>query len=316
MPTLGRLGKVCGRDYGLCYSPEFVAIGNVIAGMKEPDFVLIGESDRLAGEMMAQIYRSICGDGVKIVRENWIEAELAKLILNCYVTMKMSFANMIAMLCEKIPGADAARILRAIGLDHRIGRHYLTPAAAWGGPCFPRDNRALLATAHALSPQTTMPLPYASDRVNRAVTHYLAEQILSLNPNCIALLGLAYKPATYVTEESAALALAKELSGSTTVMDIVGYDPGQELAPLEPCPPPWIKVVDTLKAAIQHADVVVICTPWVEFGLLGADDFEGCTAERIHVFDLWRQLDNVPLGGKVIYRPFGRYVAMDVSCDD
>src|ERR1700674_483926 len=140
-------GKECGRDFGLCYSPEFIALGTVIRDFYYPDFLLIGESDARSGEMLSDIYKRTCKNSPRVARMNFINAEITKLALNTYITTKISYANMLARLCEKLPGADASIATDALGLDSRIGPKYLKGAVSYGGPWFPRDNRAFAALA-------------------------------------------------------------------------------------------------------------------------------------------------------------------------
>lgn len=130
-------GKQCGLDFGLCYSPEFIALGSVIRDMLNPDFILIGESDPFAGEMLASFYRIFCDNDPAIVRMSLVNAELTKISVNSYITMKISFANNLAEICERLPGADVDVITSAVGLDSRIGRKYIKGALGYGGPCFP-----------------------------------------------------------------------------------------------------------------------------------------------------------------------------------
>src|SRR6185436_11415889 len=128
-----------GDSLGLCFSPEFIALGTVIRDMLEPDMVLIGESDPRAGAMLEHLYRGVCENDPPFRRMSLVEAELTKLAVNTYVTMKISYANTLAGLCERLPGADVESVTDALGLDTRIGGKYLRGAIAYGGPCFPRD---------------------------------------------------------------------------------------------------------------------------------------------------------------------------------
>jgi UDP-glucose 6-dehydrogenase len=123
------------KSWGLCYCPEFVALGDCIAGFKRPDFVLIGQSDGLAGDVLESFYIRFVPPGTPIERMALINAELAKISLNCYVTTKISFANQVAEICEKLPGADVDTVTNAIGNDRRIGKRYLKGATAYGGEC-------------------------------------------------------------------------------------------------------------------------------------------------------------------------------------
>jgi UDPglucose 6-dehydrogenase len=175
-PQLERLtGKVCGRDFGLAYNPEFIALGSIIRDFLNPDMVLIGESDPRTGETLEAIYRCISestphigGATPHIARMNWISAEIAKLSLNCYCTMKISFANAIAQLCERIPGADPYAITSAIGRDSRVGAKYIRPGLGFGGPCFPRDNVAFIKCAADLG---------VDAKLSRAVVEINDEQV-------------------------------------------------------------------------------------------------------------------------------------------
>jgi UDPglucose 6-dehydrogenase len=149
-------GRRVGRDIGLCYNPEFIALGNVIEGLLHPDFVLIGESDRDAGAILEGIYRQVVGERVPIARMNFINAELTKIALNTYVTMKISFANMLAEICEELDDADADVVTAALGRDSRIGGKYLRGAVGYGGPCFPRDTVAFATAARRAGIEATL----------------------------------------------------------------------------------------------------------------------------------------------------------------
>src|SRR5207253_5277639 len=143
----------------------FIALGTVIRDFYHPDFLLIGESDPRSGELLSALYKHVCKNSPAIARMNFINAEITKLAVNTYITTKISYANMIARLCEKLPEADANVVTNALGLDTRIGPRYLRGTVSYGGPCFPRDNRALAAlAARAGAPSG---LPEATDAFNR-----------------------------------------------------------------------------------------------------------------------------------------------------
>ena len=138
-------GRRVGPDLGLCYNPEFIALGTVVRDMLNPDMILIGQSDAKAGDMLEAIYRQSVESRPDYQRMNWVNAELCKIAVNTYVTTKISYANMIAGMCDRLPGADADVVTHALGADSRIGRKYIKGAIAYGGPCFPRDNKAFAA---------------------------------------------------------------------------------------------------------------------------------------------------------------------------
>src|SRR6266446_6844597 len=212
IPMLEReIGGVCGRDFGVCYNPEFIALGNVINGLLEPDLVLIGESDPGSGAALEELYRKYTRNKCPIARMSVISAELTKISVNSFITMKISLTNQLRMIAEQFPKADIHTILDAIGSDSRIGQKYLKAGLSFGGPCFPRDNRLLAYTAKQSGVEA--PPAEASDKVNHETNLDLFKKVQAqVSPNdTIAVLGLAYKPDTYITEESAGLFLAQQL---------------------------------------------------------------------------------------------------------
>jgi UDPglucose 6-dehydrogenase len=280
-------GKRCGVDFGLCYNPEFIALGSVIRDMLNPDMILIGESDDRSGALLERFYTGVCDSKPRIQRMNYVNAELTKLSVNTYVTTKISYANMLAQVCETLPGADVDVVTTAIGCDSRIGQKYLKGAMGYGGPCFPRDNVAFSALARANGVPALV--AEATDAMNRRQVPRLAELILSRLPKngTVGILGLSYKPNTDVIEESQGVGLAKELLSRG--VNVVVYDP----AAMENARAALVGRVVFAGSAAEcagSADVVAIVTPWAEFkGLKFADD-QRPTA----ILDCWRVLNSAP----------------------
>src|SRR6202007_2619610 len=137
--------------------------------------LLIGESDERAGDFLQALYAQVCENKPALARMSFVNAEITKLAVNTYVTTKISFANMLARLCEKVPGASVDVVTGAIGLDSRIGGKYLKGAISYGGPCFPRDNVALIALADRVGASSD--LPRATHEFNRAQIHRLADTV-------------------------------------------------------------------------------------------------------------------------------------------
>jgi UDPglucose 6-dehydrogenase len=171
-------GKACGRDFGLCYSPEFIALGSVIHDFLNPDFCLIGEQDERAGKRLEACYLEIMANRPPCRRMSLENAELTKVALNTFVTTKITYANMLAELCARMPGGDVDTVSDALGLDTRIGRRYLTGGLGYGGPCFPRDNIALGYFARAVGADAG--LAEATDRLNRSASGKLAQTVASI----------------------------------------------------------------------------------------------------------------------------------------
>ena len=212
IPMLEReLGGICGKDFSVCYNPEFIALGDVINGLLDPDLVLIGESDPGSGAALEELYRKYNRNSPRIARMSIISAELTKISLNSYITMKISFTNQLRLIASQHPQADIHAILDAIGSDSRIGKKYLRAGLSYGGPCFPRDNRLLAYAARQVGLEA--PLAEASDRVNERAKQDLVDRVdeMAKPGDMVAVLGVTYKPNTYITEEAAGLFLAQQL---------------------------------------------------------------------------------------------------------
>jgi UDPglucose 6-dehydrogenase len=304
LPMLEReSGKTCGADFGLCYSPEFVALGSVIRDFLYPDFNLIGEFDARSGDVLEACYSSLTANAPPCRRMSIENAEITKVALNTFVTTKITFANMLADMCERLPGGDVDVVTGALGLDSRIGRKYLTGALGYGGPCFPRDNVALGFMARALDTEAT--LAEATDKMNRVLaTRVVARLQAMIGPGTtVAVLGLAYKPYSHVLEESQGVTVAKALAA--TGARVVAYDP---LVDHTACREMGvhIAVADSAAAALRQADIVVITTPDPAFHTLKAVDFLKPGGMMV-VLDCWRILAPELAGQKgVNYMPLGR----------
>jgi UDPglucose 6-dehydrogenase len=279
-------GRKCGRELGLCYGPEFIALGDVIAGMLRPDFVLIGESDRIAGEYLEGWYRVFCENSPPVCRMNFVNAELTKIAVNTFVTTKITFANMLATLCERLPGGDVDVVTNALGHDSRIGTRYLMGGLGYGGPCFPRDNQALTFTAKKLG--CTAELAEATDAMNRAFCDRVVARISSIIPKrkTIAVLGVAYKPGTNVVEESQPLIIAERLAVAgyrVVIFDSHATENAQFVLKHR------VSYACSAAECLAAADAVIIASPERQFRELGPHDFVQ-RIEPVVVFDCWRIL--------------------------
>ncbi len=294
-------GKKCGVDFGLCYSPEFISLGSVIRDMLNPDFVLIGESDPASGELLASIYQKVTDNKPRVARMSFVNAELTKLALNTFVTTKISYANFLAQLCERLDGGNVDAVTSALGLDTRIGSKYLKGSVAYGGPCFPRDNIALCTLARSLG--VPAPLPEATDAINNMMAGRLKKIVEACLPErgTIAILGVAYKPCTNVVERGQGLELAQALLGEG--QSVVIYDP-DAMQTAQAQLKGKVTFASSAREGIQQADVVVLCSPCREFSQLTASDFQRSGSPRT-VLDCWRMLDRQSVGAVCQYLALG-----------
>jgi UDPglucose 6-dehydrogenase len=303
-------GKRVGKDFGLCYGPEFIALGSVVRDFLNPDFVLIGESDARAGQVLEAIYLRVCETSPAVARMNFVNAELTKLSVNTYVTTKISFANMLARICERLPGCDVDVVTRALGLDTRIGGKYLKGAVSYGGPCFPRDNLALLALAEELGAPAE--IAQVTHRFNRAQIPWLADLVCRQTPRgTIGVLGLTYKPNTDVVEESVGLLLSRELVSRKT--DVLAYDPAgaqngaKELGEA-------VRLADSAQQCISASEAVVLATPWQEFVEIPATGWARAGSPRT-VVDCWRALPQLAGASGIIYIGLGLGSEVAAVCE-
>jgi UDPglucose 6-dehydrogenase len=294
-------GKKCGRDFGLCYSPEFIALGTVIRDFYNPDFLLIGEGDARAGDELAEMYKAICKNAPPMARMSFINAEITKLAVNTYITTKISYANMLARLCERLPGADVNVVTDALGLDTRIGAKYLKGAVSYGGPCFPRDNRALANLAAKVGASSG--LAEATDRFNRAQIKSLAEMVKAerSGDETIGILGLTYKPNTDVVEEAFGLLLAQDLAAAK--LPVVVFDPLADADRVaQACN--GAKFAKSAEECVAQSGVVVLATPWREFEQIPAATWPRSGSARV-VIDCWRALGHLATADGVRYVRLG-----------
>lgn len=290
-PELERAsGKRAGADFGLCYNPAFIALGSVIRDFQRPDLILLGESDPRAGDAVVSLHRAICDRDPPIVRMNFTNAEIAKIAVNTFVTMKITFANLLARVCEAIPGADVDVVTGAIGKDSRIGGKYLRGGLPYGGPCFPRDNAALAYLARSV--EADFLLAEATDAGNRSLVRRLAERVArhARPGGTVAVLGLSYKPDTNVVDESPGLLLCEELLRAG--FSVRAFDP-LAIPSARAVLADRVAFAENWRECVRPADVAVIATPWREFAAI--DPWSA--SPGIVVIDGWRILAHGERGG-------------------
>ncbi len=288
LPTLeGSSRKRCGANIGLCYSPEFIALGSVVRDFLHPDFTLIGEVEPGGGDLLERCYADILLNSPPCRRMGIENAELTKLAVNSFITTKIAFANMLADLCDRMPGGDVDVVTNAIGLDSRIGGRYLTGGLGFGGPCFPRDNAALAFVARRLGARA--PLPQATRLANDLWGKTLLDRIHQLiTPGAeVAVLGLAYKLGSGVTEESQGLFLAHELTRRG--FNVVAHDP---LAVNQPraIRNGTLRLAASPQECVATADAALITLPDPTFASLVPSDFG---RRPVTVIDCWRSVQSV-----------------------
>lgn len=199
------------HGYSISYNPEFIAQGSIMADQQNPDQVLIGEANEEVGNDIEAVYRRFVKNDPRFSRMSRTEAEITKLAVNCFLTTKIAFANSIGDLTIQ-HGGNQDNVLEAIGADARIGPKFLRYGFGYGGPCLPRDNRALQKSATQV--ELKLPISEATDQANQFHRNFQRkafEQSYS-KEEPIVISGLTYKPNSDIIEESQRLALAVDLA--------------------------------------------------------------------------------------------------------
>lgn len=289
-------GRRLGGGLGYCYNPWFIALGDVVKGMEQPDYALVGEADKESGDRIEGLHRSMIRNGAPVVRMKLIEAEIAKIACNTHETMRVSFANMLFSLCAEVPGADVDKITGA--LAYRLGQRFFKGAVPYGGPCWPRDNRALAVFMDAVGVPSLM--PRTIDQVNAEHGQYLLRKILSETQTgeTVGLLGLSYKPGTPVIERSFGIDLALWLTAEGR--NVIGWDPlaeGEARKTLGE----GIAYATSAEDCLSRSDVVIVINPMKEFAAV-----DWSAAEKTRVLDPWRCLTAAAIGKIGTYVPLGQ----------
>jgi UDPglucose 6-dehydrogenase len=247
---------------GYVSNPEFLKEGNAVADFMRPDRVVVGadESSVEYRDRVAALYAPL---GAPLVRTDVASAEMIKLASNAFLATKISFINEIANVCEEV-GADVSVVAQGMGLDDRIGPHFLRPGIGFGGSCFPKDVNALkqLAGNSGYHFQLLTAVIEVNELQKRRVVGKLERHLGSLRGRRIALLGLAFKANTDDMREASSLVLAARLRSEGS--EVVGYDPvamGNARAALVD----GVELADSLLDAVTGADAAVIVTEWGEF---------------------------------------------------
>ncbi len=274
-------GKKSGIDFGLCMNPEFLRQGSAFKDTFKPDRLVIGAFDEKSGDFLENFYKAFYDESMPpIVRTSLSTAELIKYASNSMLATKISFINTIANICEKIPGADVKVVAKAMGLDRRIGPLFLNAGLGYGGSCFPKDVKALVACSRAID--YTPKLLEEVEDINRTqplkAVEFCRKQLDSLKGKNISILGLAFKPDTDDMREASSIpivhALLKE-EAKVTVYDPVAIPVAKNIFHDK------VRYADSALSCLKDADCCVVVTEWEEFKKLKPEDFITCMKQPI-----------------------------------
>jgi UDPglucose 6-dehydrogenase len=250
------------RGFAYVSCPEFLKEGSALADFLEPDRVVVGDQGDWAGDAVVDLYAPL---NASLVRTDIASAEMIKLAANAFLATKISFINEIANVCEET-GADVLEVARGMGLDHRIGTHFLKPGIGFGGSCFPKDVSALkqLAGNSGYHFQLLTAVIEVNELQKRRVIGKLQKHLGSLVGKTVALLGLAFKADTDDMREASSLVLAARLQADGA--RVRAYDPVAEAEARKLMI--GVDFADSALEALRGADACIVVTEWPEFAQL------------------------------------------------
>lgn len=207
-------GYKLNEGFTYSYVPDLVALGNVINDFENPDVVILGASSKEAYENSKILYSKIVNPKTPIVEMSVQEAEICKVSLNSYITMKISFANFLGNICDKL-GCNPSPITKALGYDRRISPYYIKSGLSFGGTCFPRDTHAFIEFSKSIGLKAHH--VEAAHIINQEQDDFLYEKIVSiaLDSKKLGVLGLSFKPSSPVMVESPSVKLINRLVENT-----------------------------------------------------------------------------------------------------
>jgi len=265
-----------GLDHvGYASNPEFLAEGRAVQDFMHPDRIVVGAFDSEDADAVASLYTKI---DAPIVRADVNSAEMIKLAANAFLMTRISFINEIANVCEAT-GADVVRVAEGVGLDKRLGPHFLRAGIGYGGSCFPKDSLALkqLASNSGYHFQLLSAVIEVNELQKRRVIGKLKRHLGPLRGRTVALLGLAFKAGTDDMREAPSIVLASRLHAEGA--DVRAWDPVASGASL----PKGVEVVGSVLDAVRGADAAVIVTEWPELRELASEEVRTAMANPLIV---------------------------------
>jgi UDPglucose 6-dehydrogenase len=266
-----------GKGFAYVSCPEFLKEGSALEDFMNPDRVVVGDDGDWAGQAVGDLYAPL---RAPLVRTDIASAEMVKLAANAFLATKISFINEIANVCEET-GADVLEVARGMGLDRRIGTHFLQPGIGYGGSCFPKDVSALkqLAGNSGYHFQLLTSVIEVNELQKRRVIGKLHKHLDTLVGRHVALLGLAFKANTDDMREASSLVLAARLQadGATvSAYDPVAADEARALMP-------GVSFAPSALEAAAGADACILVTEWPEFAQLDWAAVKGAMAGELLV---------------------------------
>ncbi|SEA12032.1 UDPglucose 6-dehydrogenase [Haloplanus vescus] len=263
-PALEReSGKRVGVDFGLAVNPEFLKEGSAVEDFNDPDKLVFGTDDDRALEALEAVYAPLIEEGTPVVDTDLRAAEMIKYANNAFLAAKVSLINDIGNICKEF-GIDAYEVADAIGLDDRIGEQFLRSGAGWGGSCFPKDTKAIVAAAReqGYDPQLLQAAIDVNDRQPQRMLDLLDSHV-DVEGERVAVLGLAFKPGTDDVRNSRAIPIIEGLQERGA--EVIAYDPNVGARDNMAERFPDVEFLASASPTLSGAAAALVVTDWPEF---------------------------------------------------
>jgi len=280
-------GLINNKDFSFVYNPHFIAQGTTIRNLEKPDLILIGTDNIKTKKKINTFYNKIYKKKELLKNTNFKEGEISKIAINCYITTKISFSNYISEISESAQDIDAKTILDVIGQDKRINHSYMKVGTKFSGPCFPRDNLALIN--YSKKAKVTPFLPLATNIVNskqslriiRILKKIIKKDKKKLS---LGLLGLTYKTDTNLIEGSQGDSLIKEITKKnlkfTKINIFDNFLDYKEVLNYNK----KLFFFNNKNSFLNHSDIIIIMYPSAENNML--NDYRSKKVK--YIIDCWR----------------------------
>ena len=280
------------KDFSIIYNPHFIAQGSTIYNLEKPDVLLIGTDNDLSKKKINILYKKIYTNNSFFKNTNFLEAEISKISINCFITTKISFSNYISEICQKLGNADAKVVLDVIGQDKRINHAYMKVGTKFSGPCFPRDNNALISYSKKI--KVNHFIPKATNQVNALQSIRILkilENILKINKKKMRLgiFGITYKSNTNLILDSQADSLLKEIYKKELKFDkILVYDEFLTKHEVKKYNKHLILIED-IKQFCNNSDIIILLYPHKK------DQFfkKFVSKDKKYLLNCWRKVNEV-----------------------
>ena len=270
-----------GADWEVASNPEFLREGSAVVDTLDPDRVVVGTTSERGLAVLRELYQPILErSGAPFLATDRATAELIKHASNAFLATKISFINSVARVCER-SGADIELVARGMGMDPRIGVHFLKAGAGYGGSCFPKDVAAFAHRSRELGVDFGIlnQVAKVNHEARRAVVDKVRDALWHLDGKRVGMLGLSFKPNTDDLRDAPSIDVARDLLADGA--QVVAYDPvaGEQAARTVP----GLELADKAVAVADGAHALVLMTEWSEFGDLEPDDLRARMAYPILV---------------------------------